>query len=93
MSMDWKPLGVRPQGVEWPLGDSKNGRIFPLGRRIGEVHFHAPLIPSQFMALTFMRSMFTAELPASPQGTRLRGHKISTFQIISKPCASLFVSH
>lgn len=68
MSMDWNPLGVRSQGVEWPLDDSKSGRIFPRWRRIGEVHFHAPLIPSQFMALTFMRWMFTAELPASQQG-------------------------
>jgi len=51
MSDGWKPVGVRSEGMDWPLPGSKKWPDFSLWRRIGEVHLPHPHYSNQIHRL------------------------------------------
>ena len=51
MTIVWKALGVRSEGIDWPLDGSKEWPNFSLWRRVGEVRLPHPHYPEQIHRL------------------------------------------
>jgi hypothetical protein len=44
---NWKSLGMRAEGLDWPLTDATEWPDFSLWKRVGEVHLPHPAYQSQ----------------------------------------------